>query len=150
MKNYIKIICQLPVSFLLYAVVLLERGLTWCLGRLSNPLCPVAFSVLKRIVKKREAEKDTCSKKDVFDVRSNISAFRDWLKGQDDDFIEVYRFSIENEFGVPAHCKEKDSHLYAVCRPSRDENIKRIAYSLSTMNTIELQHWLSEKRELLQ
>ncbi len=150
MINYIKTICQLPVSFLLHVVVLIERGLTWCLVRLSNPLCPFTCSVLKRIVKKREAAKDICSKKDVFDVRPNISVFRDWLKGQDDDFIESYRFSMENEFGVPAHCKDKDSHLYAVCRPSRDENIKRIAYSLSVMNTIELQHWLSEKRELIQ
>jgi len=149
MKNYIKTICQLPVSLLLHVVVLLERGLTWCLGKLSNPLCPFAGSVLKRIIKSREPEKDVCPKKDVFDVRSNVSVFRDWLKSQDDEYVEAYRLYIENEFGIPIRCKDKDPHLYAIRRPNREENIKRIANSLCTMNTIELQHWFSEIRELL-
>jgi len=146
-KNYIKTICQLPAVSMLFLIVLIEQGLTWCLIKLGNPLCPFALSALKRIVREPEPEKNDCSA--VPDVRSNVSVFRDWLKDKDDNFIETYRISIENEFGVPAWGKDKDSHLYAVRRPNREENIRRIAYALSTMKTFELQQWLSERRELL-
>ena len=144
LKNHIMTICQLPVILLLFAVVLVERGLTWCLGKLSNPLCPFARTTLRRIVEKREPEKD------AFDVRSNVSVFRDWLNSQDDNHIEAYRLYIENEFGVTVLARKKDPHLYAVRRPSREENIRRIANSLCTMNGIKLQCWFSEMRGLLQ
>jgi len=150
MKNYIKTICQWPVSTLLFVVVLIEQGLTWCLSMLSNPLWPFAGSMLRRTIQRREPKKDVRPEKNTFDVRSNVSVFRDWLKSQDDSHIEAYRLYVENEFGVPADCRLKDPHLYAVRRPKRQENIKRIAYSLSSMNTIKLQHWFSEMRNILQ
>jgi len=144
MRNYVKTICQLPVSTLLYLVVLAEHGLTWCLGKLSNPLSPVAGSLLKRIVKSREPEKE------VLDVRPNVVVFRDWLESQDDEHVEAFRIHIESEFSVPVKARKKNAHLYAVSRPNREENIRRIANSLCAMNTIELQHWLSDMRKVLQ
>ncbi len=41
-KNYILTLAQLPVVLILFVVVCIERGLTWCLAYLSNPLsCPL-------------------------------------------------------------------------------------------------------------
>lgn len=132
---------QLLVALLLWCVVVLERGLTYCLVRLGNPiLCRPSLSVLGKIVEKRKPQAD---------ARSDLDLHWEWLEGQDASFVAGRREKIEAFCGVPVSAQRNDPHLYAVAEPTKQENLLRIAYVLRSLPPWRLRKWVAEMADAL-
>ncbi len=139
--NYLKTYLQLLVALVLWVIVVIEHGLTRCLTRLGNPMLGrQAMSVLGKVIDKRESQAD---------VRSDLGVCWDWLKNQDAAFIAERRCEIEAFCGVPISARRNDPHLYALRFPTKQENLRRIAYVFQALPSWQLREWVVEVADAL-
>lgn len=63
--------------------------------------------------------------------RENYKAFKAWLILHNDEFIDRVRVKLEVNFrDIRVFTKYFDRHLYAVLKPTRTENLRRIEIAL--------------------
>jgi hypothetical protein len=132
LKNVFSVILQLPLSLVLYLCGLAEKHFTYWMLALENPLShPMTELAAKKIKSEQGAaciERDkilTTARKII--RRDNYRAFKAWLLLHNDDFIGRFRVALEVEFfDLVTNARHQDPHLYAVLKPTRHENLRRV------------------------
>ena len=121
---------------MLLVVVHIELSLTKLLDYLANPLLsPRAFTLLRRIIKAREAAAGLKKMKDSY--LANILILLD-RTSNDYELKEICNFFENTDTGRNVKANYTDRHLYAVLQPSRSEILKRIENVLKAMSPADL------------
>ena len=115
---------QIPISLGLGISAFTEKHFTYWMLALENPLShPMKDLATKRA--KGEDEILAAARKIV--MQDHYRAFKAWLLLHDDVFIDRFRVMFETNFvDLMTDARRRDRHLYAVLKPTRHENIRRI------------------------
>ena len=128
MKNVILTFLQLSVCTALLLVALAEYLLTKCLLLLENPLSHPLADKAKARTKEVAANQD----KQIREAKKIIKrveyrAFLATIMRLGDDRVDAARESLEAlGIGHAVVAEHPDRHLYAILKPTRRENLRRI------------------------
>ena len=134
------IVClQFIVVVTLWVVVYIESTLTrsmmYLSGLTGSLLSPRSSSVLEKIVDGRQKGRP---KKTDEEIVNNVLGLLD--RTDNDSDLNNDREVFENtEDGRRVRAEHSDRHLYAILRPTRSENLKRIENVLQAMSPDALQ-----------
>ena len=141
-KNCILTFLQVPVSLVLLAIVYLEFLLTKCLALLDNSLSsPLAGMAARRAI----SESPETTGRNSNNNTAEFNLLMNWLCSHDNVFIEDFRERLEAKgIGPDTIAVQSDRHLYAVLKPNRTENLRRIKNVLYALDKFTLSKFLNE------
>jgi hypothetical protein len=128
LKNVFLVTLRVPAALVLYFLGLAKKHLRCWLLTTGNPF-------LRPMTERRQSEQAVTSiERDKILAtarkiirRDNYRAFKAWLTLHDNDFIDRVRIALEAEVvDFVAYARHRDRHLYAVLKPTRHENLRRI------------------------
>jgi hypothetical protein len=135
LKKRFLVTLQVPVVLVLYLCEKVEMCLKYWLLTTGNPfLRPTTELAAKQtqneqVITSAERDKTLATARKII-RRDNYRAFKAWLILHDDDFIDRARIALEAEIvGFAAFTRHWDRHLYAVLKPTRHENLRRIDFA---------------------
>jgi hypothetical protein len=138
-KNGILTILQVPVLLAQLILAYMDLLLTKCLAGLNNPMSrPLAR------IKPHQTTSEVIEDKD----RSVETIMRLWGGVGDIGVRSDRKYFEMTEWGQRAVKTHPDRHLYAVMRPNRAENLKRIENVLSEMPPVKLRTILANAERM--
>jgi hypothetical protein len=132
LKNFFLCLLQLPVSLALFLCAFAEKYFTDWMIALENPLShPMTELATKRAKDEQgtaNTEKgETPAAAGKIITQDRYRAFDAYLLSRSDYSIDRLRFHLEAKYaGLMAEGRRRDPHLYAVLKPTRNENLVRI------------------------
>ena len=135
--NYLKLLAMALFLLLLFCVNYIKIFLMKCILLLDNPIFP-ARKVFDACDSKLKPRRDQPDDGDIMD----------WLRDQDDIFIELFREVIERkEEGIRAKQTSTDKRLYAVLSPTKEETLQRIENAIDCMDYARLRGFRQRMRK---
>jgi hypothetical protein len=132
LKNAFLTTLQVPVSLGLAIFAFAEMHFTYWMLALENPLShPMTDRATNRAkdglgTANVERDETFVAVRNTI-KQDNYRAFKDWLLLHNDEFIDRIRVVFETDFvDLMTDAMRRDRHLYAVLKPTRHENIRRI------------------------
>lgn|GEM_PF-1943557 len=125
---------QVPISLgLLFCAFAEKHFMRWMLS-LENPL---SHPMTDQVGKGAKTEQTTAATKKAI-TQDNYRAFKAWLISNDDYFIDRLRVHFEaSHVNLIADGRRRDPHLYAVLKPTRNENVMRIGNIFRALTTTQ-------------
>ena len=145
-KNTLLTILQVPVLIGLLLVYKVETFLIKCGVYLSNPFSPLQTTLL-RFIHRIEDVHSTATQPQH--DQQGLEKLIAWLAARSEIIVDAYRRHLESKIAVLRQLIEAEPHLYAVLKPTKQENLKRIENALMSLPAASLNKWLKEKVECL-
>jgi len=149
LKNIILTVLQVPVLLAQCINAYIELLLTRCLVCLANPLS-TPFDYKQAPAATSEYNIDTPGPSGEYDTDTvRILYILEALGSRKNNFIIKLREAFERtEAGLRTVKTHPDRRLYAVLRPTRQENLRRIKNALDNMEPAEISRILEAAKEL--
>lgn len=127
-KNVFLTMLQLPVSLGLALCAFAEKHFTHWMLALENPLSHPMTDLATKRAKAASIQNDEIIGTPKKIIKwDHYRAFNAWLLLHNDEFIDRIRVIFEAEFaGLMTDARRRDRHLYAVLKPTRRENLRRL------------------------
>lgn len=164
-KNFVLTVFQIPFLLVLWFVNYLQLFVYKCLMRIENPLSMPLAQLAENTIDKTSKSTSTDNTIEISDSQNTIDkAVADTIDTAMSNVQTILAlFSLRSSYklnqdrqlfeatpaGRQAVVTNPDRHLYAVQRPTRQENLQRIGNVLFEMNPAELSRVLENAGKML-